>query len=279
MKQLPRISETLFCQPWCILPEVHSELVTSYRNYLTGSLPEMLSGTGSPYYEIIYEVNQDNTLAVIHLDGVIVKRAPDMLCGPKMIDLATLDRLLQDVAMDSRIQTLVLYIDSPGGCGIGLEETTSYMADVRASGTRIVAYTDYLCASAGYWLAACADEIIAAPSAQVGSIGTYVAALDDSAAWEMEGIKLKLFKDGAYKAMGHPGKAWTTEEEAFLQSRLTSWAADFKNHVRLCRPGIEDSTMQGQCFDAKTAPPMLIDSLSRSLAEVLIRELEALEIS
>lgn len=276
MKQLPRISSTLFCQPWCILPEVHSELVTSYRNYLTGSLPDMLSGSGSPSWGIQYEVNDDNTLAVITLDGVIVKRAPDMMCGPKMIDLAELDRLLADVAADSRIQTLVIYLDTPGGCGIGLEETTTHLADVRASGTRIVAYTDYLCASAGYWLAACADEIIAAPSAQVGSIGTYVAALDDSEAWKMEGLKLKLFKDGAYKAMGHPGKEWTPEEEEFLQNRLTVWAADFKNHVRTCRPGIEDSTMQGQCFDAKHAPHMLVDSIARDLGTVLEAELMAL---
>jgi len=276
MKQLPRISETLLCQPWCILPDVHSELVVSYRNYLSGTLPEFLSGSGSTGSGMTYEVSDDNTLALLNLSGVVVKRAPDMLCGPAMIDLSELDRLLQEVADDERIQTLVLNLDTPGGCGIGLPETASNMADVKASGTRIVAYADYLCASAGYWLAACADEIIAAPSAQVGSVGTYIAALDDSVAWEKAGFKLKLFKDGDLKAMGHPGKEWTPEEEAFLETRLATWAASFKDHVRANRPGIEEETMQGQCFDAGEAPVGLIDGTARDLSELLVREFELL---
>jgi ClpP class serine protease len=277
MKQLPRISETLFCQPWCIIPSAHSELVTSYRNYLTGNLPELLAGSGTVSGGMTYEVSEDGRLALLTLDGVVVKRAPDMLCGPSMIDLAALDLLLQDIARDNRVETLVLALDTPGGCGIGLAETSANLADVRDSGTRIVAYTDYLCASAGYWIASEADEIHAAPSAQVGSIGTYIAALDDSEAWKMEGVKLKLFKDGDLKAMGHPGKEWTPEEEAHLQERLTSFAAGFKNQVRGRRPGLEESSMQGQCFTASEAPYGLIDGTARDLTALLKSELERLD--
>ena len=57
-------------------------------------------------------------------------------------------------------------------------------------------------AYAGYWLTTQCDEIFASQSARVGSINTYIAAVDDSRAWEM---KLKLFSDDKYKAMGGDG--------------------------------------------------------------------------
>ena len=278
MKQLPLIASTLYCQPWCILPDVHLELSRSFRNYLEGNLPASLHGSGSDASGgISYEVDSTSGLALIQLSGVVVKKAMPDMCGPPLIDLDILDTLLVDIASDPGIKTLVLDLDTPGGCGIGLPETAARMQAVKDSGTRIVAFSDYYCASAGYWLACCADEVIASPSAQFGSIGTYIAAIDDTAAWEMEGIKLKLFKDGEYKAMGHPGKEWTPEEEAHLQGYLDECALNFKNHVRANRPGIEDSTMQGQCFTGNQAPKTLVDRLELSIHEVLQAELALLE--
>jgi len=235
MKQLPLIASTLYCQPWCILPQAHAELGRLYRSYVKGELPvgpEQLSGFGRAKSGIYYEVNEAVGLVYIRLEGVVAKRAPEMLCGPRIVNLAVLDQLLIDIANDDSIKTVVFDMDSPGGCGIGLEETSANMQDVKDSGTRLVAYTDYQMCSAMYWLAANCDEIYASPSSQPGSIGTYVAALDDSRAWEMEGLELKPFRDGDYKAMGHPGKSWTEEEEAYLEQRKNQWGKQFKDHVR-----------------------------------------------
>ena len=279
MKQLPLLASSLYCQPWCILPQAHAELGRLYHNYVKGELPiapEQLSGSGRVKSGLSYEVNDTVGLAVIMLEGVVAKRAPDMMCGPSIVDLAELDRLLVDIAHDESIRTLVFYMDSPGGCGIGIAETVANIGDVRASGTRVVCYTDYQMCSAMYWLAASCDEIYAAPSAQVGSIGTYVAALDDTRAMEMEGLKLKLFRDGKYKAMGHSGKEWTPEEEVYLEGRKAKWGAEFKDYVRAHRAGIEDATMQGQTFDAQGSPAGLVDGLARSLDDLLMVEMEAL---
>jgi signal peptide peptidase SppA len=274
MKQLPLLASTLYCQPWCILPEVHLELSATFRNYLAGTLPAALSGQGGDSTGgLYYEVDHQYGIALIQMNGIVVKKAMPDMCGPPLIDLALLDRLLVDIADDPSIRTLVLDLDTPGGTVIGLQETALRMQAVKDSGTRIVAYTDALCASAGYWLAAKADEIVAAPSAQVGSIGVYIAAIDDSRAWEMDGLKLKLFKNGDLKAMGHPGKEWTTEEEEFLQTRVDARALEFKDHVRSHRPGIAASTMQGQTFDAGSAPVGLVDRIALDLSDVLQHEI------
>lgn len=273
-KQLPLIASTLYCKPWCVLPEVHIELGQLFRSYRLGQLPMNLHGSGGDASGgITYEVDSETGIALIQLRGVVVKHAMPSLCGPPLIDLGLVDRLMRDIAADAHIKTLVLYLDTPGGCALGLHETSRRIQEVKESGTRVVAYTDYQCCSAGYWLAANADEIVASPSAQVGSIGAYIAAIDDSRAWEMEGLELKLFKSGDLKAMGHPGKEWTKAEEEYLQACLEDWAGDFRAHVVANREGIEASTMQGQSFDAHRSPVGLVDRLCDDLTECLQGEI------
>lgn len=277
MKQLPLIASTLYCQPWHVDSQTHAELGKLYRSYISGGIPQQLSGSGQVSSGVGYQVDARSGIALITVQGIIGKRVPDMLCGPQVADLMKIDMLLRDIAQDETIQTLIMFFDTPGGVGIGLQETSENIQDVIDSGKRVIAYADFMVGSAGYWLAAACQEIYAAPSAIVGSIGTYIAAIDDSRAWEMEGLKLKLFRDGDLKAMGHPGKAWTAEEEEFLEARLQQHATQFKDHIRAHRAGIEDSTMRGQAFSASSAPAGLIDGTFRDLETLIASEMQRLD--
>lgn len=275
MKKLPLIASLLYCQAWHILPQYHVELGQLYRNYIDGKLdPKQLEGADQVGSGLAYQVDSRSGIALIHVNGIIVKRAQDSWCGPRMADLAKMDLLFKDIRSDDSINTVVMDFHTPGGSAIGLPETTHLMQSCQNEGKRFVAYTDMLCASAGYWLAAQCDEIYASPSAQVGSVGTYIAAIDDSRAWEMEGLELKLFRDGALKAIGHPGKQWTEEEEAYMVERVAYHSAKFKDHVRERRPGIEEDTMQGQCHTGEVAPAGLIDGVFMELEELLAAEMD-----
>ena len=270
MKQLPSISSELYCRPWAILPSVHAELGERYRSYVDGKLtiPVDLSSEGYISSGISYQADHTQGVAVIHAEGIIGKHVPDMLCGPQIVDLAKLDSLIEETAADVGIHTVVINLKSPGGCVIGLPETAQNLRDL-AQEKRLIAYSDYECCSAAYYLAAACDEIYAAPSAVVGSIGTYMAALDSSRAWEMEGFKLKLFRVGNLKAIGHAGKEWTEEEEEYLQSVADKAGKDFHDWVSSRRPAVEKATMQGQWFFAEDAPSGLIDGLYRDLPRLL----------
>jgi signal peptide peptidase SppA len=278
MKQLPRISAMLYATPWSILPESHAELSRLYRSYLQGTLPAMpesrttepaaVEGRGYLGSGIVYDTNPAAGICVITLEGVISKRPPDLLCGPPMVDLSLLDELIEDLANDDRISTVVLVFDSPGGSVIGLEETASAIREL-ATEKRLVAYTDVQMCSAAYYLAAACDEIYAASSSCIGSIGTYIALLDDSRAWEMEGLELKLFRVGNLKAIGHPGKKMTPDEEKFLQDTAEAAGGEFRSWVTRRRPDVEESNMQGQWFFAKSAPKGLVDGLYNNLAALL----------
>jgi protease-4 len=268
MKQLPLISSALYCQPWAILPQNHAELGGLYRAYLAGTLPVAIEGSGRVPSGIAYQIDRASNMAVVYVEGIIGKRVPDMLCGPQIADLAQLDSLLSEIAEEAQIETVVMYFNTPGGSVIGLLETAEQIRELAAT-RRVVAYADVLCASAGYYLAAACDEIYTAPSALIGSIGTYIAALDDSRAWELDGLELKLFRVGNLKAIGHPGKKFTAEEEAHLQEIADAAGTEFRDWVRARRPGIEDSTMQGQTFFGKNAPRGLIDGLHHHLENLL----------
>lgn len=270
MKQLPQVSAALYGMPWGILPQNHIELGQLYHAYLHGNLPvpAAIAAEGEACWGVSWEADHARGIAIVRLEGVITKRAPKMLCGPKLVDLTELDNVLDQLAADDAIETVVFDWNSPGGMIIGLTETAERMREL-AMEKRLISYTDFQCCSAAYFLATACDEIYAAPSAVIGSIGTYCAGLDDSRAWELEGMELILAKSGNLKAMGHPGKPWTDDERAWLQDKADTAGKEFRDQVTSRRGAIDPAAMQGQWFFAKEAPAGLIDGFYRDLPALL----------
>jgi protease-4 len=128
-----------------------------------------------------------------------------------------------------------------------------------------------MCASAGYFFAAAADQVVASPSAIVGSISTYCAYLDESRAFEMEGLEVKLFRSGEVKGAGYPGKPWTDAEIADMQRVTDQFSEQFKSFVRE-RRSLGEDLMQGQYWPAQFAPEGLVDAFYDDL-DSLMREI------
>ena len=126
------------------------------------------------------------SVGVLNITGPIMRYGNGMnLTGPV--------RSLQAYAEDFKtlennpsVDTIVLNIDSPGGEASGIAEFASH---VRGSKKRVVAYVDDLAASAGYWIAAAADEIVASETALVGSIGVVFSMIDDTEKLKKEGLE------------------------------------------------------------------------------------------
>jgi len=271
MKQMPFVSAALYGMPWGILPQNHIELGQLYHAYLHGNLPpppQAVAAEGEACHGIEWEADHAQGIAIVSLSGIIVKQAPKMLCGPRMIDLVAFDGLLDELAADASIETIVFHWNSPGGSMVGLEETAGRMRELAAE-KRLIGYSNYQCCSAAYYLNVNCDEVYAAPSSVLGSIGVYCAGLDDSRAWEMEGMELILAKSGNLKAMGHPGKAWSEEERQWLQAMADDAGLEFRNMVTSRRGAVPEDAMQGQYFFAKKAPSALVDGFYRDITELL----------
>lgn len=147
--------------------------------------------------------------------------------------------------------TVVLWFRSPGGVITGIPETAQLIRKFSEK-RRIFAFTDDLCASAAYWLAAQCPEIHATPTASVGSIGVYIGFYDYTEYLTTNGIKLELFKVGRLKAMGLVGNPLGDEERQYLQDSVEEGYKQFTADVLRNRE-LDTETMQGQTFNGKAA--------------------------
>ncbi len=95
---------------------------------------------------------------------------------PGAIGAETLLRQLRDVADEPDVAAIVLRIDSPGGSAFGAEVVRAGLADLkRRHALPVVVSMGRVAASAGYYIAAPADEIWATPATITGSIGVFLA--------------------------------------------------------------------------------------------------------
>lgn len=217
-------------------------------------------------------------VGVVKLNGIIDKNLTqfEMDCYGGY-DLADFDHALQVAAADPRVECIVLAINSPGGSVTGVPESAARVAALTAK-KEVHAFVDGQACSAAYYIASQADHIAAAPSAVLGSVGVYMALLDETRALEMEGYKVELIKAGKFKAMGASFKPLTDEERAMLQESVDEIHRSFRTAVKSGRRAptergghqtVTDAVMEGQWFDGKASlQHRLVDELTgRNLDE------------
>jgi len=104
---------------------------------------------------------------------------------------------------DSRVKSLILDIESPGGEAVGSDEAASAVRSV-AERKPVIAVVNGMAASAAYGLASGASKIITTPSGMTGSIGVVLVHLDFSRRLDEQGITPTLIFEGARKVDGNP---------------------------------------------------------------------------
>ncbi|WP_447956510.1 S49 family peptidase [Vreelandella sp. EE7] len=71
---------------------------------------------------------------------------------------------------DPAIKAIIPVFDSPGGEATGINELGDLIYNMRGR-KRVVAYVSGMAASAGYWVASAAEEVVVDDTAQLGSVG------------------------------------------------------------------------------------------------------------
>ena len=109
-------------------------------------------------------------IAVVTAAGVIVDgEAP----AGQAAGGDTIAALLKKAREDEDVKAVVLRIDSPGGSAFASDIVRDELLAIKSAGKPVVASMGSLAASGGYWVAASADEIWAAPMTITGSIGIF----------------------------------------------------------------------------------------------------------
>lgn len=195
----------------------------------------------------------ENGVAVIRIEGVLMRHVPSMGSGASTVKLRRAVRL---AASDPRIQKIVLAITSPGGAVYGIGDLADDIATA-AQVKPVVAFIEDQCASAAYWLAASATEIVASPQAlSIGSIGVYTAIYDYSVAAEQEGVRPILISSGGVKGQGLAGLPIPDELVEHLQDGVIHIYERFTEHVATSRGMSEDDVLllaDGRTWPAQAA--------------------------
>ena len=188
--------------------------------------------------------------AIIPLKGVIGRGLPEMetYCGS--CDLEEVEEMLEDAVRDDAVKVIILSVDSPGGVSVGVPE---FARRIRNCPKRVIAFTESEACSAAYWIASQASEFIATPSSSVGSVGCYIAYLDESEAYRKDGYKMEVIKSGDLKGAGISGTALSDAQRKMLHDQTVEIHTDFKDDVKAVRSFVQDSDMEGQVFSGKVA--------------------------
>ena len=237
-------------------------------------MPAMSAQANSMFGENTAEsapYHMHGSTAVIPVFGVVGKHLSSMeiLCGG--LDVDALCSVVDAAVADESVEQAVLWFNSPGGVVTGVPEAARRIAAANKH-KKFYAYTDGMCCSAAYWLAAQCEHIFAAPSSDVGSIGVYLSWIDQTDAALEQGLKLELIKAGDFKAMGHPLQHLSDEERNMLQAEVDEIWDMFKAACTATR-SLDDSTMQGQTFsyDSQLSSGLVdahIDSIGELLADL-----------
>jgi signal peptide peptidase SppA len=275
MLKYARVAQMIYNSPWAILPEKLSAILEiAHLRISGGSLTDeeiqARIGAGSPRPN----PRSSGAVAVLPLTGVIMHRANMFtdISGGTSTELFT--AAFRQVLADPMIKAIVLDVDSPGGTVDGVEELASEIFQAREQ-KKVYAVANTLAASAAYWIASSATELIVTPSGRVGSIGTMLAHQDVSELSKSLGVKTTLVSAGKFKTEGNEFEPLSDAARAALQAYVDEFYGTFVKAVARNR-GVSPSDVrngygEGRMVGAKQAVALGMADRVATLDETLAR--------
>ncbi len=194
MPQYPHILSEIARTPWAIMPSSLRAIVGTAEGKLSAAdYPNFHAAAPEEQRAVSAELGEKsegtrltsirNGIGIMQINGPIVPRGDAFT---DMSGLTSIDRMsaeLSALAVDPSVRHVLLVMDSPGGAITGISEFASM---VEAMEKPVTAYVYGNAASAAYWIASAADEIIAGATGMVGSIGVVMSGrkLEDGE-WEL----------------------------------------------------------------------------------------------
>lgn len=237
------------------------------------------AGTVEDAQRLGLPVSRRGSTAIVSTVGPMVKVAGWMarygVAGSRETQMA-----LTAALEDEDIEQIIWVMDTPGGSVDGLEELSATVRAVNAQ-KPITVQVDGLLASAGYYVAAHAANIFAAPGDLIGSIGTRMALYDYSEYFKEAGIKVIPIDTGEHKSAGLMGTEITDAQIAEFQRITDGYFQMFLESVMSGRSMDEKTLKQyadGRVFFASESVGMgLIDgvqTLAQTIAQIASPQLQ-----
>lgn len=277
-----RVLQAVTAVPWAILPQKLAVIQNLLAIRLAGgvlddeTVRERLKAAHNTQREVSAAAGRatisQRSVAVLPLVGTIVPRGDMFTTSSGAVSASAFRARFNDAVADPSIGHIIIDIDSPGGQVGGVPELFEAIYDARGR-KPITAVANTLAASAAYWAASAADEIVVTPSGEIGSIGVFAMHQDISAYLEQEGVKVNLIAAGKYKTEGNPYEALGEEARAAIQKQVDMYYDLFTTAVARGRgvsaAAVRDGMGQGRVVGAHEAVSLGMADRVATLGDVI----------
>ena len=276
------LHEILSTRLWDIHPAAHQAYRQQIEQNMLGHIPFVMEADNfqmpfmlsskSGFMEKVYVGNaerikywydldeEDQIVNVIPVDGPITRNGGACSYGSREIR-----DMLKDASETSQVIGHIFVIDSPGGSAQSKYDFEQGIGYVREKGQKTIALVDGDADSAAYALAALCDEIYYVnPNNVVGCIGTmcgfYVQKHGDVNAVTQEKYVELYDEDSPFK--NREFREAADGNYAPLLEDLHKSGEDFRNMVRMRRPGVTEEQLKGDTYLAGEVVGSLVDGQS-----------------
>ena len=216
---MKRLMEVLTQTQWAVMPQTLRALHAVVRG---GALDD----SQRKHFHAAAEGSMpQGRPGVIAINGPIIPRATWFSGASGAASIDNLTAQLKEAEADADVDRNVLVIDSPGGAGTGVAD---FAHNVHNCPKPVTAYVIGMAASAAYWIASAADQIVIAPTALTGGIGTVLTVANDD-----EESDTLMFVSSQTPRKRESVK--TDEGRAALQEIVDGLAATFLEQVAMYR--------------------------------------------
>jgi signal peptide peptidase SppA len=257
-RRYTQVAKAIYERPWAIQPSMLAVLAEVVQLRVTGaplSDEEIEARVAAARNGPRSGPVRAQGVAVLPIYGVISPRMDLMTAMSGGTSVEGVRRMFREAQADPDIGAIVFDIDSPGGAVDGIFELADEIRAARG-GKPMAAVGNALIASAAYAIASAADEIVASPSSQVGSIGVVAMRPDQSASDEQEGMTYNVITAGKSKDTWNPHVALSDEGRDEIQSIVDDYYDLFVGAVTKSRgvtAKIVTDEWQAKMFTAQKA--------------------------
>ena len=211
-------------------------------------------------------IDPETMSGVLNIEGTLVYKAGQVegLCSGELVSYERLENQFK-AQVAAGVQSVVLLVSSNGGEAYGCFESANNIKTLaKANNIKLYTYVDGTAASAAYAWASIADEVIANPSARVGSIGVVVQLMNNNKMLEKAGISRSFIYAGDNKIPFDEDGEFTTSFKNRIQGSVNKSYKSFVEFIAKNRT-LQSSDVvatQAEVFDADEALSLgLIDKI------------------
>ena len=207
------------------------------------------------YERAINGISEDGTTGYLDVTGTLVAKHDDFNACMGFTSYEKLySQFEKQVSMG--IEKVVLNVDSGGGeARTAFEMADQFKALAVENNIPIYAYVDGLSASAAFLWSSIADEIVARPDSEIGSVGVVVQLVNNSKMLENKGITRKFITYGENKVPFDDSGEFTTRFIQSIQEKVNKTGIQFNKFIARNRNmQVEDViATQAEVYDAEDA--------------------------